>query len=250
MRNIQTANLLRSFTLLMGLIFSLHSVAAEKWIVTTLEWPPFSCEKCPEQGAGCKALKEAMKAVGVEVEYVFLPWTRAIKDGAEAKYVGYYPSWPEDVQAGFSPSPSVFKSPLGFIEPKGKALTWTSLADLKGKNIGTVQDYGNTKEFNQLIKDGVIKTEVVASDDVNVKKVAGGRIDGAIIDINNAKWFLATDMKDLAGKVQVNPKSIEDKDLLIAMNTSGAAKKAKLEEALKKVDTAKIVAEYLQKNMK
>lgn len=241
---------MRTFISIISLLFSLSSWAGERWLITTLEWPPFSCEKCPEQGAGCKALKEAMKTVGVDVEFVFLPWTRAIKDGAEAKYVGYYPSWPEDVQSGFSPSQAVFKSPLGFIEPKGKALVWNKLADLKGKNIGTVQDYGNTKEFNQLVKDGVIKTEVVPSDDVNVKKVAGGRLDGAIIDINNAKWFLATDLKDLAGKVQINAKTVEDKDLLIAFNAGGAAKKAKLEEALKKTDTAKIVAEYLQKNMK
>lgn len=241
---------MRFFIVLIGLVICLRGLTAEKWLITTLEWPPFSCEKCPEQGAGCKALKEAMKAVGVEVEFVFLPWTRAIKDGAEAKYVGYYPSWPEDVTAGFSASATVFKSPIGFVEPKGKPLAWNTLADLKGKNIGTVQDYGNTKEFNKLIKDGVIKTEVVASDDVNVKKVAGGRIDGAIIDLNNAKWYLATDLKDLADKVQINPKAIEDKDLLIALNASGVAKKAKLEEALKKVDTAKIVAEYLQKNMK
>lgn len=224
---------------------------AEKWKVTTLEWPPFTCEKCPEQGAGAKALREAMKSVGVEVEFEFLPWTRAIKEGADAKkYVGYYPSWPEDVQAGFTGSSSIFKSPIGFIEPKGKALSWNQLSDLKGKTIGSVQDYGNTKEFNKLVADGVIKTEVVPGDDINVRKVAGGRLDGAIIDINNAKWFLATDMKNLADKVQINAKVLENKDLMIALNANSKEKAKKLEEALKKVDTNKIVAEYLSKNLK
>lgn len=237
------------FSIIMIVLFS-GLAKAEKWVLTTLEWPPFTCEKCPEQGAGAKALREAMKSVGVEVEFVFLPWTRAIKEGASNKYVGYYPSWPEDVVAGFSGSASVFTSPLGLIEPKGKPLSWNTLADLKGKTIGSVQDYGNTKEFNQLVKDGTIKTEVVTSDDVNVKKVAGGRLDGAIIDINNAKWFLKTDMKDMADKVSVNAKNLEDKALLIAFNASGGAGAKKLEEALKKVNTAKIVSEYLEKHLK
>lgn len=224
--------------------------AGEKWKVTSLEWPPFTCEKCPEQGAGTKALKEALASVGIELEVVFLPWSRAIKEGADKSAVGYYPSWPEDVTGDFSGSPSVFKSPVGFIEPSGKPLNWSSLQDLKGKTVGVVQDYGNTKDFNAAAKAGVFKTEVVPSDDVNVKKVAAGRIDAAIIDINNAKWYLQTDLKDLAGKVTINGKILEEKDLLIALNTHSKDKAAKLKEALGKVNTQKIVEEYLKKYVK
>lgn len=235
---------------LTGMLLSPFAYSAEKWKVTTLEWPPFTCEKCPEQGAGTKALREALASVGVELEIVFLPWSRAIKEGADKSAVGYYPSWPEDISGEFSPSPSVFKSPVGFIEPSGKPLAWTKLDDLKGKTIGVVQDYGNTKDFNAAAKAGVFKTEVVPSDDVNVKKVGAGRIDGAIIDINNAKWFLQTDMKDLAGKVSINSKILEDKDLLIALNSHSKDKAAKLKEALGKVNTQKIVEEYLKKHVK
>lgn len=231
------------------IVFGLYA-QAEKWILTILEWPPFTCEKCPEQGAGAKVLRDALKAEGIEIEFVFLPWTRAILESKQDKYIGYYPAWPEDVQEGFSPSISLYKSPLGFIEQKNKPLKWEKLSDLKGKTIGTVQDYGNTTEFNELIKSGVIKTEVVSSDDINVKKVAGGRMDGAIIDVNNAKWFLTTDLKAEADKVVINPKTIADKDLHIAFNGDSKSKAEKVKAAFAKINAQKIVDDYLKTHLK
>jgi len=169
------------------------------------------CSRCPENGAGAKVLRTALKAIDVEVEFVFLTWSRAVKEGAHQKYVGYYPAWPEDVFAGFKASDVAFKSPLGFIEPKGRPLRWEKLSDLKGKVIGTAQDYGNTVEFNNLVKSGVIKTEVVISDDTNIRKVAAGKLDGAVIDIANAKYYLGTSLKDIAHKVRVSPKILDTK---------------------------------------
>lgn len=230
--------------------FTASSALAEKWVVTTLEWPPFTCEKCPDQGAGAKALREAMKSVGVEVEFRFLPWSRAIKEAGSANIIGYYPSWPEDIVSGFHGSEVVFQSPVGFIEPKAKPLNWNSLDDLKGKTIGIVQDYGNTPDFNAKAKAGVFKTDTVVSDDINVKKVAAEKLDGAIIDLNNAKWFLQTDLKSLAPKVTVNSKVLENKNLLVAFNTANKDKNAKLAEALKKVNTKKIVDDYLATHLK
>lgn len=237
------------FLLIASLSFAVPA-HAEKWVLTTLEWPPFTCEKCPDQGAGAKALRDALKSVGVELELVFVPWTRAIKEGADKKYTGYYPAWPEDVIPGFSPSPVIFSSEVGFIEPVGKPLGWTQLSDLKGKTIGVVQDYGNTKEFNEEAKKGTFKTESVTSDDLNVKKVAGGRIDGAFIDLANARWFLSKDLKDLTSKVKISEKNLGTKNLHVALNSHSSAKAAKISEALTKVDTNKIISEYLSAHLK
>jgi polar amino acid transport system substrate-binding protein len=97
--------------------------------------------------------------------------------------------------------------------PKPNRWCGTKLEDLKGKKIGIVQDYGNTPEFMALAKNGTIKTEVVTSDLLNIKKVAGGRIDGAFIDLANLNYFLKYDAKDLAGQVQANPGSLTRKIL-------------------------------------
>lgn len=237
------------FILFLLSTFSLATYA-EKWKVTSLDWPPFSGSKLPDGGAGILALREALKAEGIELEVEFLPWTRAIRKAQEADVVGYYPAWPEDVVAGFTKSDVMFKSPVGFAEPVGRPLVWTKMEDLKGKKIGVVQDYGNTEEFNAAVKAGIILTEVVSSDDINVKKVGGGRIDGAFIDLNNLDYFLKNDLKDLKGKVQANSKMIGEKDLLFAINnsfkgSSDAAKK--ISSGLSKIDAKKIVQDWLNK---
>ncbi|WP_168224746.1 substrate-binding periplasmic protein [Rhodoferax aquaticus] len=226
--------------------------AAEKWKVTSLDWQPFSGKALPEGGAGIAVLRAALKAEGIELEVQFYPWTRAIETAKDATYAGFYPAWPEDVPAGFSASAVVFKSPVGLVEPKSKPLTWTKLEDLKGKKIGTVQDYGNTPEFMKLIKDGVIKTEIVSDDLTNVKKVAGERIDAAFIDLANLDYFLKNDAKDLASKVQANKKVIDTKDLVLAVNGSFSNKKAAaiLNSGLAKINADQIIKDYMAKYIK
>lgn len=235
-----------------SLLLSLPSHAAEKWKITSLDWQPFSGKALPEGGAGIAVLRAALKAEGIELEVEFYPWTRAIETAKEPAYAGVYPSWPEDVVDGFTKSPVLFSSPVGFVEPKGKPLTWTKLEDLKGKRIGTVQDYGNTPEFMKLIKAGVIKTEIVGDDLTNIKKVAGERLDGAFIDLNNLNYFLKNDAKDLASKVQANPKVIDTKDLVVGVNNSFSNKKANaiLASGIAKINPGKIIKDYMDKYMK
>ena len=226
--------------------------SAEKWKLTTLEWPPFTCQKCPEGGAGIKVVKEALKAEGIEVEFTFYPWTRAIKEAASKDYVGYYPAWPEDVIDGFAPSDVIFKSPIGFVENVEKPLkNWNSLVDLQGLSIGVVQDYGNTKEFMDLVKKGTIKADVSTDDISIVRKVGAQRISAGIIDANVLKYFMLNDLKGEAAKVRMHSKMLADKDLLIAFSKGESAKRNEiLKKALQKVNAQKIVDDYLAKNLK
>lgn len=240
---------MKYYLLVLSLLFSLNLVAAEKWKITSLEWPPFSGASLPDGGAGIMVLREALKTEGIYLEVKFLPWTRAIAEAKESDVAGYYPAWPEDVLDGFSKSDVIFKSPVGFVELATKPIVWTKIEDLKGKKIGTVQDYGNTAEFNAAVKAGIIITEVVSSDDINVKKVANERIDGAFIDLNNLDFFLKNDMKDLKGKVQANSKIIAEKDLVLAINRSFKNKDAPsiIKKGLSKIKSEKMVKDWLLK---
>jgi len=223
---------------------------AEHWVVATLEWPPFTCSRCPENGAAASALRQTMKTVDIDVEFDFLTWTQVLKKGAQPPYIGYFPVYPESIRPGFTASPVLFHSPLGFIEPRNKPLVWKKLSDLHGKLIGTVQDYGNPAEFNQLIHDKVIRTEVVMSDDTNVRKVALEKLDGALLDLNETRYFLNVTMKPLAGRVNINPHIVENKPLSLSFNPANGAKVAKLKEALAKVSFEDLVDQYLVKYLK
>jgi polar amino acid transport system substrate-binding protein len=206
----------------------------------------------PEGGAGVAVLRAALKAEGVELEVDFYPWTRAVNTAKDPAYAGVYPAWPEDVVDGFSASAVLFNSPVGFVEPKDKPLVWAKLEDLSGKKIGTVQDYGNTAEFMALIKSGSIKTEVVQDDLTNLRKIAGGRIDGAFIDLKVLEYLLKNDAQDLAAQLQANGKTIDTKPLLLAINNSFANKNAGaiLGSGIGKINPEQIIQDYMDKYMK
>jgi polar amino acid transport system substrate-binding protein len=242
----------KSWLFCLTLLCALPAMAAEKWKITSLDWQPFAGKTLPDGGAGIAVLRAALKAEGIELVVEFYPWSRAIETAKGPDYAGVYPSWPEDVGEGFSKSPMLFKSAVGFVEPKAKPLVWSKLADLKGKTIGTVQDYGNTTEFMALIKDGTIKTQVVVDDMTNIKKVAGGRIDGAFIDLANLDYFLKNDAKDVAASVQANAKVLDTKDLVLGINNKFANKNAAeiIKRGVAKIDADKIIKDYMAKNIK
>lgn len=244
--------MLRVLMFATAVLLSMSAVAGEVWKVTSLDWQPFSGKALPEGGAGIAVLRAALKAEGIELQVEFYPWTRALDTAKQPAYAGVYPSWPEDVAEGFTPSAVLFKSPVGFVEPKAKPLTWTKLEDLKGKKIGIVQDYGNTPEFMVLVKNGTIKGEVVVSDLMNIRKVAGARLDGAFIDLNNLSYFLKNDAKDIASQVQANPKVVDTKDLLLAINNGFTNKKASaiVSSGIAKINAEKIIKDYMEKYMK
>lgn len=150
-------------TLLLLVVLSLSPLwsGAATWRIASLEWPPFAGSQLPEGGAGIAVLRAALKAEGIELQVEYFPWTRAILMSKRSVYAGLYPTWAEDVPPGFIPSVPIFKSPVGLVEPIREPVVWSRLEDLRGKTIGTVQDYGNTPEFMALIRSGEIKTQVV-----------------------------------------------------------------------------------------
>lgn len=241
--------MLRQLLVSVLLLLPLPALAGETWRITSLEWPPYSGQELPEGGAGIAVLRAALKAEGIELEVSYYPWMRAMATAREPRFVGVFPIWPEDVPQGFSASPPLFKSPVGFVEPRSKPLKWDTLDDLKGMTIGTVQGYGNTREFMQLIENGTIRTEVVVNDLTNVRKVAAGRIDGAFIDLVNLDYYLRNDGKSLSDSVQANAKPVGEKPLLLAIDNNFENKDALavLSRGMSKIDSERILKDYLKR---
>ena len=227
-----------------------HAATSETWKIATLEWPPFVCSKCPENGAAAKAFRDALKKSGIEVQFVFQSWSSALSVSRAPEYVGYYPAWAESVRPSFMASKVLFTSPVGFVEPRGKPLQWNRLSELKGKVIGVTKDYGNTEEFNRLVREGIIQTEVVESDDTNMRKVALGRLDGALLDINNARYFLSLTLKNISGRININPKIIENKGLYMVFNSHSTSQAERFSQITQGQDFQKSVDEYLKKYLR
>lgn len=225
-------------------------VMAETVYLTSLDWPPYAGKTLADQGASVAVAKAAFKAMGHDLEVDFFPWSRAVKLASEggSKYMGYFPEYFYE-SAEFVFSVPMGQGPLGLVERSDKAITWSSMADLSQYSIGVVQDYVNTEELDAMIAAGTIKAQVAPSDELNIQKVAGSRIDAAVIDANVMKYLLANSPKleKAMGQVQMNSKLLTNKDLFVAFKNSADGKKWKAiyDEGLSKIDVAAIMAKYM-----
>jgi polar amino acid transport system substrate-binding protein len=218
--------------------------------LTSLTWPPYSGKALNEQGASVALAKAAFKAMGHELKVDFFPWSRAVKHASQpdSKYAGYFPEYYYESNE-FSFSNPMGKGPLGLIENKKKPIVWSAVKDLTQYKIGVVQDYVNTAEVDALIASGKIKAQTATSDETNIRKVAGGRIDAAVIDTNVFSYLLANskDLEKAQEQVQINAKLLTEKELFVAFKNSTEGKKwlAIYNEGLKNIDITAVMNKYL-----
>lgn len=235
------------------ILLSSLSYAANKTIyLTSLDWPPYSSKTLDQQGASVAVAKEAFKAMGYELKVDFYPWSRAValaKDSS-SKYSGYFPEYfSDDTAKDFVYSDAMGSGPLGFAERKDKSISWSTLDDLKPYRIGVVQDYINAAEFDAMVASKALKSSVTTTDEKNLKKLVGGRVDLAVIDKNVMNYLFKTnpDLAKKADAAQFNITLLEDKKLFICFKKGSQGEDlAKIyNDGLKKIDIAAIMNKHL-----
>lgn len=234
------------FVFVFSLLFA-QTGRAERWVIATLDWPPYICSSCPQNGAAAQALRGLLSPKGITVEFVFFPWIQAQKNGGKPHYVGYYPAWKEEVLPEFQSSKELFSSPVVFLQRKNNPLKWRELKDLKGKTFVVTQGYGNTEEFNRGVKEGLFKVVPVLSDELLVKKLSEGVADGALMDYKVAQYYLRKMPSEYVSDLEINPKIIEIKKLYLVFNKYSLKKKNQLDELLDATNFSKTVDQLLIK---
>lgn len=233
-------------------IFGLVDTAqAAEHRITSLNWEPYVGENLPGGGVLIDVLRRALAANGDTLSVEFVPWARAkAKAQGDAGIVGYYPSWPSDIEDGFFSSSIVFKSPVGFVQRKAEPVVWENLSDLKGKSIVYVKSYGYPPEFQALIESGDV-TAIGTTDELKViKMVAGGRADIGAVDPFVMATALASDpsMAGMADVVEYNDRNLVEYPLVLAMRDTAEnrALATQLETTIAGMPVEQIVAEAFQ----
>jgi polar amino acid transport system substrate-binding protein len=231
-----------------------YSVAANDKVIklTSLEWPPYTGQALPNQGATAVVVREAFKAMGYTLVVEFYPWSRAVKMAKEeANYAGYFPEYySADIAKEFTFSNSIGVGPLGFAERVNKPITWTKLDDLSALTIGTVKDYVNTDEFDKKAAKKQLKIDETTSDVRNLQKLDGGRIDLAVVDKNVFQYLLNTSPELASAKknLRFNSRIMENKDIYICFKKGPEGDRLNkiFNEGLKKINVAAIMAQHMK----
>lgn len=222
-------------------------------MLATLEWPPYSSPELPGGGASVVVARKAFAAVGMELEVRFYPWKRAVDTGLRAEgYMGYMPEYAaQRLGSVCELSQRMGDSPLGLVEHEGHPLVWDSVEDLSKYTLGVVAGYVNTEEFDRLMNEGKLDVRPVADDVTNIRKVSGGRIQGAVMDRNVFRYLMAEDshVRGMEGEVRFNERLLEGKGLYVCFRKDDKGKRLRdlFNEGLSTFDAKLVQDEYIDK---
>lgn len=232
--------------------FSINSIQAlTKINIATLEWPPYTCSRCPDGGVASKVLKEFFLKQGYEVELSFYPWARAVKLTENDQVDALWPCWPNDVSGTkLKVGTPFFKSTFGFISRKSSNIELKQIEDLGKYRTGAVAGYGYDEDILQVLKSVPKKVQYVTDDKSNLKKLIGNRIDIALIDLINYEYsskFLSVGEKE---ELVVQKNLQRNLDLALGFTENNFLKYNEiLKKGLQQFDFEKKLAEELRKQM-
>jgi polar amino acid transport system substrate-binding protein len=177
---------------LIGTCISSNCIAEETIRISTGEFPPYLSENLAHNGVGLRIIKEAFALEGVKVEYGFFPWKRSYKLAKTGEWDASA-TWGHnaDRDKHFYFSDPLYPARSVFFHLKSYQFDWNTLEDLKGISIGATQTYAYTPEFLEAIDKQTLNIELIASDEINFKKLLKGRTNIFPLNIDVAYALLA-----------------------------------------------------------
>ena len=183
---------MRRFSLLAGMMVALlaHAAAAraETIVLAADEWCPYNCDPVSDKpGFMVEIAREALGRHGITVEYVVLPWARAIEEVRANKYAGIIGAYYGDAEDFIYPETPQGRSTMMFYTPAESAWNFGTEADLDKVSLGVVADYSYSVALDAYIekhKTDPARIQIVSGDnamDANIQKLLHGRI-GAMIE--------------------------------------------------------------------
>jgi len=192
--------------ILAGLLLSSGVAMAEGRLeVCTSEYPPFEYMNGGKvTGSDVELVRQAVGKMGMELEVFIAPWTRCEKmaeAGTVAAIMSLSYSEKRAQIVHFSKPISQIRDV--FFKRKADAITWESLADVADKRIGVSGGYQYHASFEEAKKSGLLPhVEEVSSgtpEYQNLKKLAHGRIDLFVCEVNACQHILHSHPAEFGG---------------------------------------------------
>ncbi|MFD2264235.1 substrate-binding periplasmic protein [Lacibacterium aquatile] len=226
-----------------------QSTQAEVFHFGSVDWPPYTDSTLPDGGVFTAIVRAALAAEGHGMEVSYQPWLRTVRDVSNnPDAAGAFPIYSEDLglEDGFSPSPPLMHSPLGLAERTAYPLRdWQTVEGLNPYRIGVVLGYSNGVAFDAAMESRKLWTEVAPNDLANLRKLASGRLDAAVVDQIVLAHFQRQHAKELNG-IRFHRRLLEMKDLHVAfkITTTGQRAQESLLRGLAKIDPDLIAREW------
>lgn len=213
----------RYLMVLMFVSFSPTLLGANTVKISTGHWPPYVSEDLPGGGFVSQIIRESFESEGVDVEFAFLPWSRALAMVKSGKYqASAVWSCTESRSRDF-----LFSSPLlpyqyVFYHRADEAFDWEALVDLKGKKVGLTQDYSYGETLSGVIESGLVEADITTSDAANFKKLLLKRIDLFPMDPVVGEAMIRNQFASQAYQLTFHPKPLRSSVYHLLFNAESA----------------------------
>jgi len=169
------------FLQLMALCFAAGAAAFDKPTkirLTNGEWAPYQSENLPEFGAASALVSKAFEAVGIDVQFGFFPWNRALIQAERGAWDGTF-MWvltPERARLFLASDPLFTLQEVVFFS-HDNPIDASKPEDLKGKVMGALDSSAFGRQFASQIEDGSIYVARVRNNQQLFEMLAMGRVD-------------------------------------------------------------------------
>lgn len=210
------ASILTLFALLLFLLQSVALCAKEPEVtipnsieISTGEWPPFLGADLPEQGVIARLIRDIFAEARINVQFTFLPWSRAMHDTVNGKYAATAVwMFADDRAKNFIYSAAVLDEKFVFFYRKSQPFYWQQLTDLQGMVVGGVSGYSYGPVFDAAVKNHIIGLDIVGSVEQNFRRLALGRVDVVAEEISVGYHMLQQRMSDIANSITHHPQPL------------------------------------------
>lgn len=164
--------------LLAFLALSTPAVGGETVTLANGEWPPYHSRYLDGYGAGSRIYSEAFAAVGIAVEYEFMPWNRAFEMVRNGEVEGAV-SWMKlpSREVHFWYSDPVLESQNVLFYERDSGLDWETVNDLKDKRIAMMMADSAYEKVHKAVQDGTGEIQIVREYESGMRMLVADRVD-------------------------------------------------------------------------
>ena len=183
----------RALVILLFVLLS-TSAASRTVMISSGEYPPWTGAKLPHDGYVNQIIRESFAIVGIETEFVYLPWKRAFEAAQSGTYdaTSYWFDNRERRDAMLLSEPVIQNRTVFFQRSEDKPIEWQKLSDLSDYRMSATVGFTYTEEFYEAIVQRELQVTMVPNDVQNIKMLMSRRVDLVATDEMSGFYMAAT----------------------------------------------------------
>ena len=148
-------------------------------------WCPFNCEAEAEKpGFLIEIARTIFGDRGIEVEYLVMPWKRAVSEARSGRVDGIVGALYSDAPGFIFPASECGFAQNGFFTLRPD-WTYDGPESLQGLTFGTARGYSYGREIDELIGRGLLNADMISGNAPivsNLQKLKAGRVDVVVAE--------------------------------------------------------------------